>query len=79
MKVSETIFNWRALGAAFANIGDDEQAEFFRGMSESFKHWETRAYIGMQFAGVGQKLCGIKEKELLSDALNQITCSLDKV
>jgi len=53
---NEIDINWEILGAKFANLGDNKQALFFRGMARELSHWDSIHNKQMQFFSVARKL-----------------------
>lgn len=69
MKKSDNIeINWESLGATFANMGDDDQAKFFKGLARELMHWDSDHRKELQFFSVSDGLTD-KDKEQLEIAL----------
>lgn len=57
-----------ALGAQFANIDDNEQAAFFKGLVAELKTWPSIHQGKMQFCSVG-RLLNDDQKKILSQVV----------
>lgn len=64
MKVNGIILNWEALGAEFANLDDNIQADFFNGLARELKHWTSDHNKQMQSANIATKISESEKKEL---------------
>lgn len=62
--------DYEAFGAEFANMNDNEQALFFKGIAKQLKHWETTHHILMQgtnYSTLLKKMLTQDERNLLSE------------
>jgi hypothetical protein len=71
MRIQSVQINMEALGAQFANMDDDEQAAFFKGLSEELKNWPSTYQGQMQFCAVGNLLTN-DQKEILEKTVSII-------
>ena len=62
--IKSVSINWEVLGAQFANMSDEEQGSFFKGLSRELKHWDSANQKQMQGAMVSDKLNDQDKKEL---------------
>ena len=63
MAKSVTI-NWEELGAQFANMSDEEQGSFFKGLARELLHWDSDYQKQIQGSMVSDKLKEEEKKEL---------------
>ena len=78
MRIKADVFkvdvNMQTLGAWVANLNDDDQAEFFSGMSAELKTWEVKHHIQMQFCAV-MKLMKDEDAKFL---VENVFCMFEK-
>jgi hypothetical protein len=68
MKVQAVQIDMEAFGAQFANMDDNDQALFFKGLAAELKTWASVHQGEMQFCSVG-RLLKDDEKEILSQVV----------
>jgi len=68
MKIQTVSIDMEALGAQFANMDDNEQAAFFKGLSAELKTWPSIHQCEMQFLSVG-RLLRDDQKKILSQVV----------
>lgn len=71
MKIQSVQVDMEAFGAQFANMDDNEQALFFKGLADELKTWPSIHQGEMQFCSVGN-LLKEEQKQILSRALEII-------
>jgi hypothetical protein len=71
MKIQDVNIDMISFGARFANLSDDEQAEFFQGFARELSLWDSAYMAQLQMDSVSQKL-DEKEKKTLESALGQL-------
>jgi hypothetical protein len=71
MKIQSVKIDMEAFGAQFANMDDNEQALFFKGLADELKTWPSIHQGEMQFCSVGN-LLKEEQKQILSRALEII-------
>jgi hypothetical protein len=71
MKIQSVKIDMEAFGAQFANMDDNEQALFFKGLAAELKTWPSIHQGEMQFCSVGNLLKD-EQKEILSNVLGII-------
>ena len=57
--------DWKLVGAQLANLGDEEQADFFKAFIKECNGWGTRYQVESQFAAINAKLTD-EEREQFS-------------
>lgn len=69
------IFNidLEAFGSVLANMGDEEQALFFKGLTSEFNTWESNHMVQMQLLSAF-KLLNPKHRETLIKAFSVLSC-----
>jgi hypothetical protein len=60
MKIQAVNIDMEAFGAQFANMDDNDQALFFKGLARELICWKSEHLAQMQFHGVAK---GLKEDE----------------
>jgi len=68
MKIQSVQIDMEAFGAQFANMDDNEQAAFFKGLAAELKTWPSIHQGEMQFCSVGQLLKD-EQKKILSQVV----------
>ena len=68
MKIQTVTIDMEALGAQFANMDDNEQAAFFKGLAAELKTWPSIHQGEMQFCSVG-RLLKDDQKKILSQVV----------
>lgn len=71
MKIQTVQIDMEALGAQFANMDDNEQALFFKGLSAELKTWPSIHQGEMQFCSVG-RLLKDDQKKILSQIVGMV-------
>lgn len=71
MKTQTVELDMEAFGAQFANMGDDDQALFFKGLAGELKCWESAYAAQIQFHSVGRKLKP-EQKKLLAQTVAMV-------
>jgi hypothetical protein len=56
MKIQSVQIDLEAFGAHFANMDDDDQAAFLRGLASELQHWPSEYRQGLQFLAVADRL-----------------------
>ena len=70
MKI-QAVIDMEALGAQFANMDDNEQALFFKGLAGELQCWKSTYRAQLQFHGVA-RLLNKEQKELLADTVGMV-------
>jgi hypothetical protein len=68
MKIQAVQIDMEAFGAQFANMDDNEQALFFKGLAAELKTWPSIHQGEMQFCAVGRLLKN-DQKKILSQVV----------
>ena len=68
MKIQAVQIDMEAFGAQFANMNDNEQALFFKGLAAELKTWPSIHQGEMQFCSVGHLLKD-DQKQILSQVV----------
>lgn len=71
MKINGITFNWEALGAEFANLDDNIQAQFFNGLARELKHWTSDHNKQLQAASIASNI-GEEDKKELENFLSML-------
>lgn len=71
MKVQSLKIDMEAFGAVFANMDDNDQALFFKGLAGELRGWKSTHNAQLQFHGVA-RLLNKEQKELLADTVGMV-------
>lgn len=71
MKIQDITIDMEEFGAHFANMDDDDQALFFKGLAGELKCWKSTYKAQMQFHSVARKLA-YDTKQLLSETVGMV-------
>ena len=71
MKVQSVKIDMEAFGAEFANMDDNEQALFFKGLAGELRCWKSNYNAQLQYYGVA-RLLKQDQKELLADTVGMV-------
>lgn len=71
MKIQTVTIDMEALGAQFANMDDNEQAAFFKGLAAELQCWKSTYHAQLQFHGVA-RLLKQDQKELLAETVGMV-------
>lgn len=56
--------DWKLVGAQLANLGDNEQADFFKAFLKECNGWGTRFQVESQFAAINAKLTSAEREQI---------------
>jgi hypothetical protein len=68
MKINTVSIDMEAFGAQFANMDDNEQSLFFKGLAREVKLWPSLHQAHMQFCAVG-RLVPTEDRKVLGELL----------
>jgi len=71
MRIQAVNIDMEAFGAQFANMDDNEQAAFFKGLASELKTWPSVHQAEMQFCAVG-RLLKDEHKKILDSAIGMV-------
>ena len=71
MRIQTVNIDMEAFGAEFANMDDNEQALFFKGLAGELRCWKSTYHAQLQFHGVA-RLLNPDQKELLADTVGMV-------